>query len=36
MYWAVESTLITDVLAGGPPRTFDDDDLRDLATIRGA
>ena len=36
MYWAVESTLITDVLAGGPPRDFDADDLRDLAAIRGA
>ena len=36
MYWAVESTLITDVLTGGPPRDFDADDLRDLATIRGA
>ena len=36
MYWAVESTLITDVLAGGPPREFDADDLRDLATIRGS
>ena len=36
MYWAVESTLITDVLAGGPPRRFDADDLRDLATIKGA
>jgi len=35
MYWAVESTLITDVLAGGPPRELDQDDLRDLATIRG-
>jgi hypothetical protein len=36
MYWAVESTLLTDVLTGGPPRDFDADDLRDLATIRGA
>lgn len=36
MYWAVESTLLTDVLAGGPPRDFDADDLRDLATIRGS
>jgi hypothetical protein len=34
MYWAVESTLITDVLAGGPPRDFDADDRRDLETIR--
>ncbi|HYD10133.1 MAG TPA: hypothetical protein VEA78_08525, partial [Acidimicrobiales bacterium] len=34
MYWAVESTLITDVLVGGPPREFDGDDLRDLATIK--
>jgi hypothetical protein len=34
MYWAVESTLVTDLLAGGPPRNFDGDDLADLARIR--
>jgi len=35
MYWAVESTLVADVLQGGPPRDFDADDLADLARIRG-
>lgn len=34
MYWAVESTLVADVLSGGPPREFDDDDLADLQRIR--
>lgn len=34
MYWAVESTLVSDVLTGGPPRDFDADDLADLARIR--
>jgi hypothetical protein len=34
MYWAVESTLVTDLLAGGPPRDFDDADRNDLAAIR--
>jgi hypothetical protein len=34
MYWAVESGLVTQVLSGGPPRDFDDDDLADLAAIR--
>ena len=34
MYWAVESTLVTDLLAGGPPRHFDDADRADLAAIR--
>lgn len=35
MYWAVESTLVTDLLTGGPPRDFDDADRADLASIRG-
>ena len=34
MYWAVESTLVTDLLTGGPPREFDDADRADLAAIR--
>lgn len=34
MYWAVESSFVTDLLAGGPPRTFDDADKADLAAIR--
>lgn len=34
MYWAVESTLVTDLLTGGPPRDFDDTDRADLAAIR--
>jgi hypothetical protein len=34
MYWAVESSLVTDLLTGGPPRDFDDADLADLAAIR--
>lgn len=34
MYWAVESTILQDLLAGGPPREFDEADLADLATIR--
>lgn len=34
MYWAVESTLVADVLTGGPPREFDAQDLQDLARIR--
>ncbi|MEA3055907.1 MAG: hypothetical protein QOD30_1339, partial [Actinomycetota bacterium] len=35
MYWAVESTVVTDLLTGGPPRDFDAADLADLAEIRG-
>jgi hypothetical protein len=35
MYWAVESTLVGDLLTGGPPQDFDAADLADLATIRG-
>jgi hypothetical protein len=35
MYWAVESTLVGDLLGGGPPQNFDAADLADLATIRG-
>ena len=34
MYWAVESSLVTDLLTGGPPRDFDAQDKADLATIR--
>ena len=34
MYWAVESTLVGDLLTGGPPQEFDAADLADLATIR--
>ena len=34
MYWAVESSLVTDLLVGGPPRDFDDADRADLAAIR--
>lgn len=35
MYWAVESTLVTDLLTGGPPRDLDAADRADLAKIRG-
>lgn len=35
MYWAVESSLVGDLLAGGPPQRFDEQDLADLAAIRG-
>lgn len=35
MYWAVESTLVGDLLGGGPPQDFDDADRADLAAIRG-
>jgi hypothetical protein len=34
MYWAVESTLVADLLTGGPPREFDAADLADLNAIR--
>ena len=34
MYWAVESSLVLDLLTGGPPRDFDADDRADLAAIR--
>jgi hypothetical protein len=34
MYWAVESSLVADLLSGGPPQDFDSADLADLATIR--
>lgn len=34
MYYAVESTLLGSVLAGGPPRDFDQADLDELARIR--
>jgi hypothetical protein len=35
MYWAVESSLVTQLLGAGPPRDFDDADRADLETIRG-
>ena len=35
MYWAVESSLVADLLTGGPPREFDAADEADLARIRG-
>lgn len=34
MYWAIESSLVGQVLNGPPPRDFDADDRADLATIR--
>ena len=34
MFWAVESSLIGQVLGGSPPRDFDQQDLDDLAAIR--
>ena len=34
MYWAVESSLVTQVLTGGPPDDFDDADRADLAALR--
>lgn len=34
MYWQVESGLITQLLDGGIPRDFDDDDRAELAQIR--
>ena len=36
MYWAIESSLVFQVLSGPPPRDFDADDRRDLATIRNS
>jgi hypothetical protein len=34
MYWAVESSLVGQVLSGPPPRDFDDADLADLQALR--
>ena len=34
MYWAVESSLIGQVIGGPPPRDFDADDLADLKALR--
>ncbi len=34
MYWAVESDVVGQVLTGGPPDQFDDQDRADLARIR--
>jgi len=36
MFWAVESTLVTDLLTGGPPRDFDAADRADLDAIRAS
>lgn len=34
MYWAVEASIVAQVLGGPPPRNFDDADKADLAAIR--
>jgi hypothetical protein len=34
MYWAVESSLVGQLLGGPPPRDFDSDDLADLRALR--
>jgi hypothetical protein len=34
MYWAVESSLVGQLLGGPPPRDFDADDLADLRALR--
>ena len=34
MYWAVETDVVTTLLEGGPPTTFDAEDRADLAAIR--
>jgi hypothetical protein len=34
MYWAVESSLVGQVLNGPPPKDFDADDLADLRALR--
>jgi len=34
MFWAIETDLVSQVLGGPPPRTFDNDDLADLAALR--
>jgi hypothetical protein len=36
MYWAVESSLVADLLHGGPPKEFDSADRADLNTIRNS
>ncbi|MEY2422938.1 MAG: hypothetical protein QOI95_3005 [Acidimicrobiaceae bacterium] len=36
MYWAVESSLVSNLLQGGPPKDFDSADLADLQTIRNS
>ncbi|MEY2434239.1 MAG: hypothetical protein QOC92_3964, partial [Acidimicrobiaceae bacterium] len=36
MFWAVESSLVADLLQGGPPKDFDSADLADLQTIRNS
>lgn len=35
MYWAVEDLSISNILAGGPPKTFDTDDEKDIKKIKG-
>ena len=35
MYWAVEDLRLKSLLTGGPPDTFDSDDLADLALVKG-
>ncbi|WP_436795951.1 hypothetical protein [Actinospongicola halichondriae] len=35
MYYAVESTLVGDLLTGGPPTDFDEADIADLRAIAG-
>jgi len=34
MFWAIETDLVGQILNGPPPRTFDRDDLDDLAALR--
>lgn len=34
MHWAVQSASLADVLEGGPPDTFDDDDRADLEDLK--
>jgi hypothetical protein len=36
MFWAIEDISVNNVLAGGPPSTFDSDDEADLADLRAA
>ena len=35
MFWAIDTDLVAQVLQGPPPRSFDADDRRDLAALRG-
>jgi hypothetical protein len=36
MYWAVEDVRLRNLLTGGPPSEFDDDDLADLAVLKAS